>query len=98
MIKILPLSVSNVISQEEMGLKIHRSLKHKSTPQVGGALECESESQFNVWTDKYWRIGYIGDIFQTYLDVIKEINLSDLTQDLKDEEIENVKKARLKAW
>ena len=80
------------------GLKIHRSLKHKTNFQLDGFVECESESEINIWTDKYWTKGYIGENFQTYLDVVKEINLSNLTQDLKDEEIMNVKEARLKTW
>ena len=54
---------------------------------MDGVTEFESESQLNVWTERYWRKGYIGDIFQTDLDVVKEINLSGLSQDLKEEEI-----------
>ena len=79
-------------------LRMHISLKHKKIVQLNGDLECESECQFNIWTDKNWRNGYIGDIFQTYLDVVKEINFCDLSQEFKDEEIDNVKKARLKVW
>ena len=86
------------IGRNKNGLKIHESMKHKKIIQLDGVIEDESESHDYNSTDKYWRDGYMGCGYQTFKDVLYEIDKSDLSKEEKVEETANAKTARLSSW
>ena len=46
----------------------------------------------------YWKKGYLGTVYQTYLDVVGVINKSDLTEESKDDERAKALEARKYAF
>ena len=77
-----------------VGLKIHKSKKHEDIPQLDGESACESD------TDEWW-VGqsiYSLKIFQTYIDVLKDIENSSLSEEEKNEERAKVTNGRKAAF
>ena len=71
-----------------VGLKIHTSKKHEEIPQLDGESPYESD------TDCWW-INQQNDslkCFQKYIDALKDIDDSTLSEQEKNEELEKVTK------
>jgi hypothetical protein len=77
-----------------VGLKIHKSKKHEDIPQLDGESECERD------TDEWWvkQNNYSLKIFQMYIDVLKDIEKSSLSEEKKNEEREKVTNGRKAAF
>ena len=77
-----------------VGLKIHNSKKHEEIPQLDGESPYESD------TDCWW-INQRNDslkCFQKYIDVLKDIDDSTLSEQEKNEEKEKVNNGRKSAF
>jgi hypothetical protein len=85
-LEVNPLSCEECDSQaaSNVGLKIHKSKKHEDIPQLDGESECERD------TDEWWvkQNNYSLKIFQMYIDVLKDIEKSSLSEEEKNEERE----------
>ena len=81
-------------SETNGGLKIHMGRKHKEIPQLDGDIESERD------TDDWWDNNSTEaiKIFQTYKDVLKEIQESSLTEEEKSIEIERATEGRKKGF
>ena len=81
-------------SETNGGLKIHMGRKHKEIPQLDGDIESERD------TDDWWDNNSTESmkIFQTYKDVLEEIQESSLTEEEKSIEIERATEGRKKGF
>ena len=75
------------------GLAVHRARKHKNVIQLDGANDLDLEESEQNEAD-YWTVGIIGTVYQDYLNVIDDINKSDLTERTKIVERRKVIEAR----
>ena len=77
-----------------VGLKIHISRKHEEIPQLDGESPDESD------TDCWWIDQHNESLkcFQTYIDVLKDIDNSTLSEQEKSEEREKVTNGRKSAF
>ena len=79
-----PLSCKECYFQaaSNVGLKIHKSKKNEDISQFDGESACESD------TDERWvkQSNYALKIFQIYIDVLKDIEKSSLSEEEKNEE------------
>ena len=77
-----------------VGLKIHTRKKHEEIPQLDG------EGPYESYTDCWW-INQRNDslkCFQKYIDVLKDIDDSTLSEQEKNEEKEKVNNGRKSAF
>ena len=81
-------------SETNGGLKIHKGRKHKDIPQLEWDIESERD------TDDWWDNNSTESmkIFQTYKDVLEEIQESSLTEEEKSIEIERATEGRKKGF
>ena len=91
----------------EFGLTVHYSMKHKNIPQIDGNLsfltkevdlEDNLEDELYKNTEHYWKTGYIGTVYQSYLDVMKIIDNSSLNEKEKIAQKEAILAARKDAF
>lgn len=71
------------------GLNVHMPRKHANIEQLDGCDSMSDELDENdkfMKTLHYWKNGYLGTVYQSYLDVIDVIKESDLTEETKDDE------------
>ena len=79
------------------GLNIHMAKKHATIEQVDG---CDDEMDADTDYESslhYWKHGWLGSGFQTYLDAMAVIEASDLAADEKKEEKSKATEARKEA-
>ena len=75
-----------------VGLKIHKGRKHERIPQFDG----DGDLSYPRETDAWWEKGYKHTLkcFQTYKDVLLDIEESSLSNEEKSFERENVTQLR----
>ena len=79
------------------GLNIHMSRKHGKIEQVDGNYDDESDEEY-ISSKNYWKSGQISTVYQTFLDVNKIIEDSDLSEREKHIEKQKVLEARREAF
>ena len=85
------------VSKWNNGLSIHIAKKHGKIEQLDGHSDvCDDENYFR--TRNYWSTGYLGTVYQTYLDALDLIKKSDLNESEKEKEIAKVLEARKDAF
>ena len=77
------------------GLTIHVRRKHRSLPQLDGNSD-DDECYSN--TEHYWKTGWLGSAYQTYLDAIKIIDDSLFEEEFKKDEKDAITAARKLAF
>ena len=81
------------------GLSIHMSRKHDKIEQLDGsndALNDKDEDEYKG-SKHYWKSGWLGAAFQSYLDALKVLEESDLEMADKEVEKEKILLARKQA-
>ena len=81
------------ITSRKAGLDIHLSKKHKEIEQVDGSTSDTEEN----YAEAYWERDELSSTYQRYLDVIEDIQSSNLTTQEREIEIERAKSCRLEA-
>ena len=86
-------------SQWKNGLEIHMSRKHGKIEQLDGAIDDSlvSDERYDR-SSYYWERGRIGISYETYCDIIKIIEESDIAAKEKETEKEKVTEARKKTF
>ena len=81
------------------GLEIHMSKKHDKIEQLDGFYDTVDGQDDNEYegSKHYWKTGWLGSAYQSYLDAMEVLNKSDLDISNKEEEKIKVLKARKKA-
>ena len=86
-------------SNWEYGLKIHMSRKHDKIEQLDGINDSVEDQEENEYegSKHFWKSGWLGGAYQSYLDAIEVVEKSDL--DVAEKEAVNIKilEARKKA-
>ena len=96
-----PCNICDFESNWANGLNVHMTRKHHIIEQLDG---CDSFSDELDEDDKYmktlhyWKKGFLGTVYQTYLDVVDVIKKSDLTEESKDDERAKALEARKHAF
>ena len=85
-------------SKWENGLKIHTARKHKNIVQVDGCDDIMDENDAYESSIGYWETGEVGMAYYTYLDAVKVIENSELSEDDKIVEKTKVTEARKQAF
>jgi hypothetical protein len=75
------------------GLTIHMIRKHERIEQLDGCGDVEENDKY-MSSAHYWKKGWIGAAFQTYLDALDVIEKSDLSKEEKHVEKIKVLEAR----
>ena len=90
----LPCEECGFEAASSVGLKIHTSKKHEEIPQLDGESPYESD------TDCWWINQQIDSLkcFQKYIDVLKDIDDSTLSEQEKNEEQEKLNSGRKSAF
>ena len=69
--------VCDFSTSRKVGLTIHKSKKHNEMKQLDG---CDSSSEeTEIYAEAYWERDYMGTGYQTYLDVIENIESANIT-------------------
>ena len=79
------------------GLEIHMNKMHKEIEQLDGHSELIADEEYNR-SKHYWKTGYLGTAFQSYLDAKQLIDESDLSEEDKEQEKQNLLEARKNAF
>ena len=82
-------------SSWQNGLAIHVRRKHRDLPQLDGTCD-EDECYDN--TKHYWKTGWLGCAYQTYLDAIKIVDDSSFEKEVKKVEKDAIIAARKLAF
>ena len=88
------------VSNWANGLKVHMTRKHPNIVQIDGnhADNEDVEDEKYSSTDHYWKTGYLGTIFQTFLDAKDILKESDLLKETKAIENDKIVEARKRAF
>ena len=79
------------------GLEIHMKKMHKEIEQLDVHSEIIADEEYNR-SEHYWKTGYLGTAFQSYLDAKQLIDESDLSEEDKEQEKQNLLEARKNAF
>ena len=85
-------------SKWKNGLRIHMTKKHSKIEQLDGHSEMEIGNDKYSSTKHYWKTGYLGTMYQSYLDAKEVIDESDLNPDDKEKEMLRLLEARKSAF
>jgi hypothetical protein len=87
------------VSNWQNGLKVHMTRKHENIEQVDGNTDSDDfgDKEY-LETDRYWKTGILGTIFQTFLDASLIVERSDLSKDNKAVEKAKILEARKHAF
>ena len=90
-----PCPICDFVSSWANGLQIHMTKKHANIEQVdGNDTVLEDEDDKYTETEHYWKTGRLGTIYQTFLDVNKIIDSSNLQGESKKLEKEKALDSR----
>ena len=92
-----PCLICDFTSNWANGFQIHMTKKHANLEQVDGndtVIEDIEEDDKYSETDHYWKTGKLGTIYQTFLDVNKIIERSNLSEVSKMDEKAKALEAR----
>ena len=70
---------------------------HRNIEQLDGCEDLEEDDKC-ISCSRYWRDGYLGTGFKSYLDALDILETSDLTEDDKIVEKDKILEARKKAF
>ena len=88
-------------SKWENGLSVHMAKKHSRIEQLDGHVETEIEEEFDdekyLNTEHYWKEGYLGAGFQTYIDALDLVDSTEFTEEEKNLEKAKILNARQEA-
>jgi hypothetical protein len=97
-----PCLICDFVSNWENGLQIHLSRKHASMGQIDGndslVGDDSDEDEKYRGTSHYWKTGKLGTVYQAFIDANNIIENSDLNEESKDYEKENILDARKTAF
>ena len=79
------------------GLEIHMKKMHKEIEQLDVHSEIIADEEYNR-SKHYWKTGYLETAFQSYLDAKQLIDESDLSEEDKEQEKQNLLEARNNAF
>jgi hypothetical protein len=90
-----PCPICDFVSSWANGLQIHMAKKHANLEQVdGNDTVLEDEDDKYTETEHYWKTGQLRTIYQTFLDVNKIIDSSNLQEESKKLEKEKALESR----
>ena len=89
--------ICDFVSNWENGLSIHMSRIHKDIEQLDGSNDFEEDEKY-LGSSHYWKNGYLGTVYQSYLDASDIIEMSDLTEEDKLAENAKLLQARKTAF
>ena len=94
-----PCQICDFVSNWQNGLKVHMTRKHENIAQVDGNTDSDDfgDKEY-LETDRYWKTGILGTIFQTFLDASLIVERSDLSKDNKAVEKAKILEARKHAF
>ena len=94
-----PCQICDFVSNWQNRLKVHMSRKHENIEQVDGNTDSDDfgDKEY-LETDRYWKTGILGTIFQTFLDASLIVERSDLSKDNKAVEKAKILEARKHAF
>ena len=90
--------ICDFTSKWENGLNVHLGRKHSKLDQLDGFSEVDDEDQNYDDTIHYWKTGWLGTMYHSYLAANNVIDTSDLQEDLKRKEKEKILQARKTAF
>ena len=79
-------------------LNIHISRKHSKIEQLDGLNDIKDDEEYDKNSKYYWKNGKISSVYQTFLDVNRVIEESDLIEHEKEIEKHKVLEARKEAF
>lgn len=86
-------------SNWENGLKVHIARKHEKIEQLDGVVDLDHENDERYDNTKhYWKKGWLGTVYQCFLDANKIIDDCDMLEEEKDKEREKILAARKVAF
>ena len=95
----LPFFFSEVFPKWKNGLEIHMSRKHGKIEQLDGANDNSLiDDEIYEQSSYYWEKGRIGISYETYCNIMKIIEQSDITAKEKEAEKVKVTEARKKTF
>ena len=71
--------VCDFSTSRKVGLTIHKSKKHYKMKQLDGSDSSSEETK--IYAESYWERDYMGTGYQTNLDVIENIESSNITKE-----------------
>ena len=90
--------VCDFCSNWENGLRVHMSKKHRNIEQIDGCDDELDENDAYQGSQHYWKTGWIGTAYQTYLDAMEVIENTKFSVEVKLEERTKVIEARKEAF
>ena len=94
-----PCDICDFTSNWANGLNIHLARKHATIEQLDGSAEEMNDNDSDPYLGSlhYWKKGWLGGAYQSYLDAIAVIENSDLNDDDQEKEKLKVMEARKEA-
>ena len=89
--------ICDFLTSRKNGIQIHISIKHQHIEQLDGN-DSSSEADNSNYSVAYWEEDNMGTSYQRYLDVIENIETSNISEDEKIVENERATNAREEAF
>ena len=97
--EVFPCLICDFVSNWVNGLQVHMTRKHSNIEQIDGNSENEDfDDEKYLGTERYWKTGKLGTIFQDFLDTNFIIEKSDLSKEDKANEHAKILEARKSAF
>ena len=90
--------ICDFTSKWENGLNVHLSRKHSKLDQLDGFSDTDNEDQKYNDTVHYWKTGWLGTMYHSFLTANDIIDNSDMPEDWKKVEKERILQARKTAF
>ena len=87
-------------SKWQNGLNVHLARKHSKIDQLDGSSEIEDSDADDKYEDTkhYWKNGWLGSVYQVFISANDLVDDSDMPEDVKALEKENILEARKAAF
>ena len=90
--------ICDFTSKWKNGLNVHLSRKHSKLDQLDGFSDTDDPDKKYDDTIHYWKTGWLGTMYHSFLTANDIIDSSDMTEDLKKIEKEKILQARKTAF
>ena len=90
--------ICDFTSKWENGLNVHMSRKHSKMDQLDGFSDIDNHDKKYDDTMHYWKTGWLGTMYHSFLTANDIIDSSEMSEDLKKIEKEKILQARKTAF